>query len=248
MRMNRIICLICLLLCSAASAETNWFERSLAAYRAGDYAEASRGFRELALRSPSAGVLHNLGNAEWQRGRTGPAIVAWEQALWLDPRHEPSRNNLRYARRISQLESPQLAWHEVISTWLPADWWAWITGVSFWAAVSAASLPGFLRWRRSAFHHGIAALGFMIFLLSLPAQFGVHSRSQIGFVLDRDTLLRLTPTSEAQTITRLGAGEPLRVLRTRGHYVLIQISRGTGWLERGEIGRVASSAVKPSRF
>ena len=247
MPMNRMIWFLCLFVCSAAFAQTSGFERGLAAYRAGDYAEASRNFQEMASLSPSPGVLHNLGNAEWQRGRTGPAIVAWEQALWLDPRHEPSRNNLRYARRLSQLESPQLAWHEVISTWLPANWWAWITGASFWAAVSAASLPGFFRWRRSAFHHGTAALGFMVFLLSVPAQFGVHSRSQIGFVLDRDTLLRLTPTSEAQAITRLGAGEPLRVLRTRGNYVLIQISRGTGWLERGEMGRVAAARGRLSK-
>jgi hypothetical protein len=166
----------------------------------------------------------------------------------MDPRRESSRNNLRYVRRIAQLESPQLAWHEVISTWLPANWWAWITGASFWAAISAATLPGLFRWRRSAFHHGIAALGFMVFLLSVPAQFGVHSRSQIGFVLDRDALLRLTPTSEAQAITRLGAGEPLRVLRVRGNYVLVRISRGTGWLERGEIGLVAVASSRPSRF
>lgn len=236
--MNRFICLICLLLTSAAFAETNWFERGLAAYRAGDYSEASRAFQEAAVRSPSSGALHNLGNAEWQRGRTGPAIMAWEQALWLHPRHSPSRENLRYARRISQLEAPQLAWHEVVSTWLPANSWAWITGVSFWAAITAASLPGLLRWRRSSFHQGVAALGFMVFLLSLPAQFGVHSRAQIGFVLGRDTLLRLTPTAEAQVITRLGGGEPLRIVRTRGNYVLVKLSRGTGWLELGEIGGV----------
>ncbi len=227
------------------AGEADLFGQGAAAYRAGDYVQAARAFQNLAARAPSAGTLQNLGNAEWQRGRPGRAVLAWEQALWLDARYQPARNNLRYARKSAQLEAPQLGWHEVISTWLPASWWAWITGVSFWLAVVAASLPGFLRARRGSWHHGLAALGFMVFLLSLPAQVGVHSRARLGFVLEPGTVLRLTPTAEAQPITRLRAGEPVRVLRSRDHYALVQVSQGTGWLELEEVGTVAFTPPTP---
>ncbi len=240
MKGTKLTVLLWALAWTCVAADADFFSQGTAAYRAGDYAQAARAFRELAGREPSPGALQNLGNAEWQRGRTGHAIVAWEQALWLDSLDEAARNNLRYARKIAQLETPQLGWHEVISTWLPASWWAWITGVSLWAAVAAATLPGILRWRRRAWQHGLAALGLMVFLLSVPAQVGVHSRSRLGFVLEKDTWLRLTPTAESQAITRLAAGESARVLRARDHYLLVQVSRGTGWLERGELGVIVS--------
>lgn len=164
------------------AGEADLFGQGAAAYRAGDYVQAARAFQNLAARAPSAGTLQNLGNAEWQRGRPGRAVLAWEQALWLDARYQPARNNLRYARKSAQLEAPQLGWHEVISTWLPASWWAWITGVSFWLAVVAASLPGFLRARRGSWHHGLAALGFMVSCSACPPKWGfIPGRAWVSF-------------------------------------------------------------------
>ena len=234
-----MVTIVTILALRCAAADADLFSMGTAAYRAGDYSQAARLFRELAAQTPSAGSLQNLGNSEWQRGRAGYAVLAWEQALWLHSLNAAARNNLRYGRKAAQLEAPQLGWHEVISTWLPTSWWAWITGISFWGAVTAASLPGFLRIRRTTWHHGLAALGFMVFLLSLPAQVGVHSRARLGFILEPDTVLRLTPTLEGQGIARLRAGEPVRVLRNRQAYVLVQANRGTGWLEREEVGFVA---------
>jgi len=215
------------------------FALGTAAYHSGDYARSSSAFEKLAAARPASGVLQNLGNAEWQRGETGLAILAWERALWLDPFQEAARNNLLYVRKIAQLETPQLGWHEVISSWLPFNWWVWITGGSFWAAVLMASLPGLLRWRRAAWQQGIAALGLMVFLLSVPAHFGVDSRARLGFVLQKETPLRLTPTTQAQSLTRLAAGEPVHAVRARGDFLLVRTSRALGWVDRAEIGFVS---------
>ncbi|HPU56979.1 MAG TPA: tetratricopeptide repeat protein, partial [Verrucomicrobiota bacterium] len=95
------------------------FAAGLEAYRAGDFDAAAEAFGRCALEHPSAGAWQNLGNAEWRRGRLGPAIVAWERALWIDPRDARSRNNLRFVREQAQLEAPELRWHEIASTWLP---------------------------------------------------------------------------------------------------------------------------------
>jgi hypothetical protein len=204
------------------------------AYRAADYAHAAESFRRSVSLEPSSGALQNLGNAEWQRRRTGAAILAWEQTLWLDPFNHAARQNLRFARKTAQLEAPDLAWYEVVSTWLPVNWWAWIAGGSFWLAVGMATLPGFLRRRKATWHQAIAALGLMVFLLSLPAQVGVKTRSRIGFVQADDTPLRLTPTTEAQAITRLAAGEPARCVRARGNFYLVRTSRTLGWVEQAQ--------------
>ena len=220
----------------SADSPENSFQAGLTAYRVGDYARAAHAFRESVTRQPASGALLDLGNAEWRCGRTGAAILAWEQARWLDPFNASPRQNLSFARKTAQLEAPDLTWYEVVSTWLPASWWAWIAGTSLWLAVGMGMLPGVLRLRKATWHQAVAALGLMVFLLSLPAHFGVQTRSRIGFVLQKDTPLRLTPTLEAQAVTRLATGEPGRWVRTRGSYVLIGTSRTLGWVEQDQFG------------
>ena len=220
---------------SALSAQ-DLFQAGVTAYRTNDYARAAEAFRQSAMLQPASGALQNLGNAEWQRHRTGEAILAWDQALWLDPFNQSARQNLRFARKQAQLEAPDLAWYEVISTWLPVDWWAWIAGVSLWSSVAAVLIPGIMRQRKATWHQAVAALGLMVFLLSVPAHIGVETRSRIGFVLQKDTPLRLTPTLEAQTVTRLAAGEPARKVRARGNYLLIRNGRVLGWVEQDQFG------------
>jgi tetratricopeptide (TPR) repeat protein len=222
-----------------ASQSDAAFANGTEAYRAGDYAQAAKAFRESATLQPAAGTLQNLGNAEWQRGRTGPAVLAWEQSLWLDPFTQPAHGNLRFARKTAQIETPELTWYEVVSSWLPANWWAWIAGISFWLAVSMVMLPGILRQPKAAWHQAVAALALMLFLLSVPAHMGVYSRSRLGFVLDKDTPLRMTPTQQAQAITRLAAGEPARLQRSRGRYILLRTNRTMGWVERDQFGLIS---------
>jgi len=230
------LCLVLPAVPSLAASSDTLFHLGSGAYHAGDYGRAARAFREAALLQPASGTLQNLGNAEWQRGRTGAAILAWEQAVWLDPLNEAARTNLRFARKTAQLESPELAWYEVVSTWLPVNWWAWIAGSSFWLALTLVLLPGILRWRKVTWHQAIAALGFAVFLLSAPAHLGVETRSRLGFILEKETPLRLTPTAEAQVITRLPAGEPVRLERAHGAYVLIRTSRTAGWISHDQFG------------
>jgi len=226
--------------CQAAESPIDLFRKGLEAYRAGEYTVAAKAFRQAATLKPASGTYQNLGLAEWHRGRVGPAILAWEQGLWVDTFNNAPRHSLQYARKTAQLESPALTWYEVVSTWLPLNWWTWIAGGSFWLAVGVATLPAMLRRRKAGWHQAIAAFALMVFLLSLPALLGVHTRSGIGFVLQRETPLQLTPTREGQVITLLSPGEPARVERERGEYLLIKTSRGRGWIPKELLGRVSS--------
>jgi hypothetical protein len=225
---------------SAASPDS-LFRAGVSAYHTGDYSAAAAAFRQSVSAQPASGTLQALGNAEWQARSAGAAILAWEQALWLDPFNRSARQNLRFARKTAQLESPELAWYEVVSTWLPVNWWAWIAGISLWVAVGMAILPGILRRPKATWHQAMAACGLMVFLLSLPALAGVQTRSRIGFVLAKETPLRLTPTQDAQAVTHLAAGEPARWVRARGPYVLLRTNRALGWVEQAQFGLTCPS-------
>jgi len=235
------ICLLCLSGAAFAAGFSELFQQGVQAYVAGGYEQAAGFFREAVVLSPSSGALHNLGNAEWQAGRVGEAVLAWERAQLLNPYSANTRANLRFARKVAQLEGPNLVWYEICSTWLPVNAWPWLAGASLWLAIAMVMLPGIFRWRKADWHQALAAGGFAVFLLTIPALIGVQTRSQIGVIRAKDTPLRLTPTREAQTMARLPAGEMARLERERGDYVYVRTGNdAAGWLHREQFGRVAS--------
>jgi hypothetical protein len=222
---------------NAATPDTA-FIAGTQAYKAANFDQAAEAFHQSVVTRPTPGAYQNLGLAEWQLSHVGSAILAWEQSLWLNPFNRAVHNNLRFARKAAQVEGPELSWAEVISGWLPVNWWSWILCSSLWLAIGAMTLPVAFRWPRASWHQPVAAFGAMIFLLSLPAQFGVHTRARLGFILEKATPLRLTPTSDAQTITQLAPGEPVRWVHSRGNFILLRTARATGWVERPQIGFV----------
>src|SRR5262249_10332506 len=158
----RILIALCASSILHAAASDALFDQGLAAYRTNDYSRAAAVFEQSFAQRPASGTLQNLGNAEWQQGHTGWAILAWEKAVWLDPFNHAARNNLRFGRRAAQVQSPDLTWYEVVSSWLPSSWWAWIAGVSLWLSVAMITLPDILRRPRAAWHQAVAALGLMV--------------------------------------------------------------------------------------
>jgi tetratricopeptide (TPR) repeat protein len=224
--------------CGLAGAADSLFEKGVQAYHRSDFAEAEQRFGESASNQPASGTLVNLGIAEWRRGRAGRAILAWERALWIDPGNDAACNNLDFARNIMQLDQPNLRWYEIASTWLRPNVWAWFAWGSMWLAVTTMLLPRVMRWRRAGWQQALATLGLGAFLLSVPAHVGILTRSRIGIVVDENTSLRLTPTEKAETISALAAGDFARQVRKRGTFVFVRTSRGSGWIQREQIGPI----------
>lgn len=228
---------LALLLCTvnfSCAATNDFFARGAELNRAGQYPEAAVAFGNSAQAQPAAGTLVNLGLAEWQRGHAGAAILAWEQARWIDPFEPRAEANLKFARQFAQVDAPQLKWFETASTWLPPNAWVWLAGASLWLAVGLLVLPGIFRRRKEGWHQTLAALAFGGFLFCLTANVGVVSRTQIGIVLKKNAPLLLTPTREGEMISTLTAGEPARQLRTRGNYLFIRTAGASGWVEQSE--------------
>ena len=211
------------------------FRAGVAAYEAGQFEPAAQAFRDSLAGQTTAGTLLNLGLADWQCGRTGGAILAWEQAAWFDPFDRAAANNLSYAREAAQVSPLELTWFEGVSTWLPANWWTWLAGGSLWLAVALVTLPGFFRMRKAGWHQTVSALSLGVFLLSLAPCIGIVTRSKIGIVLANNTVLRLTPTQSAESGAFLSPGEPVRELRQHGGFLFVHAQGGNGWVEGRQI-------------
>jgi len=219
---------------SFAGEQEELFATGTRLCRAGDFSQAASILRQAAQTHPASGTLQNLGLAEWHGGQVGPAVLAWEQAAWVDPFNKAVRSNLTFARKISQLDGPNLAWQEVVSSWLPANWWAYITSLGIWMALGALGIPAVLGRRKTVWQQLVAGIGLMMIVLGIPALAGIHTRAQIGIVLKKDAELKLTPTSEGQVMSRLAPGEPARLVRRKGRFLLVLTSRGKGWLDNNE--------------
>lgn len=246
-----VAALVCFAQTSGAAAN-DFFARGVELSRAGQFPEAAAAFEESAQMQPTAGTLVNLGIAEWRRGHAGAAILAWEQAQWIDPFDPRAGADLKFARQAAQLDAPQLKWFETASTWLPPNAWAWLAGASLWLAAGLLMLPGILRRRKAGWQQALAALAFGFFLFCITANLGVVSRTQTGFVLKKNAALLLTPTREAEVVSTLNAGAPARRLRTRGNYFFIRTAFAAGWISREQFGLVcpeqpdAAAAVPPA--
>ena len=220
---------------SSLAAGENEFRAGVAAYEAGQFDVAAQAFGDSLAEQKAAGTLLNLGLAEWRRGRAGTAILAWEQASWLNPFDRAAVENLVFARDVASVNPPELTWFEEASTWLPANGWTWLAGLSLWLAVGLVTVPGFFRIRRAGWHQTVAALALGIFLLSLAPSAGIFTRASIGIVTEKDTALRLTPTQAAEVIGNLPPGEPVRALRQRGKYYFVRTQSGEGWIAQEQI-------------
>ena len=226
------------------AADEAHFRAGVAAYEAGQYDLAARAFSDALTEKTAPGTLLNLGLAEWHGEHTGEAVVAWEQAAWLDPFNHDAQKNLLYAQETAELNPLELTWFEQASTWLPASYWTWIACGSLWLAVALVTVPGFFQRRKAGWHQTVTALALGIFLLSLAPSAGIITRSKIGIVTEKNTLLRLTPTQSAETAASLPPGEPVRALRRRGGYFLVHTQNGNGWVERGQIKFLCPAKTK----
>lgn len=228
-------------LVSSAATNDDAFSRGVELNQAGQYTEAAAAFESSVSNRPSAGAFVNLGLAEWQRGHAGAAIIAWEQAQWIDPYNIKAKSNLEFAREVAQVDAPVLKWHEIASTWLPPNAWVWLASASLWLAIGIMVLPGIFSQRKANWHQFLAAAAFGIFLFSLACNYGVISRTHIGFALKKNVSLRLTPTRNGETICTLTPGEPLRSIRAHGRYCLVQTAGASGWLETNEFRLICPS-------
>ena len=226
------------LLLKARAATDDSFTHGVASARSGQLSMAAATFEKSVQARPSSGGFVNLGVTEWQRGRAGTAILAWERAMWIDPFDESAAQNLKFARTVAQVDEPELRWFETASTWLPPNAWVWLAGTSLWLAVGALVLPQVFRWRKSGWQQTLAALGLCAFIFSVTANLGVVSRTDIGFVLKKNAPLRLTPTSGSELTFTLSAGEPVRRLKTRGNYFFVRTPMAAGWIERDQVGLI----------
>src|SRR5438045_7267095 len=83
----------------AFAADESAFTKANQAYADGRFEEAANDYESLiGSGNWNANLFYDLGNARYRLGDFGQAILNYERALALDPRHPEAEANLRLAR------------------------------------------------------------------------------------------------------------------------------------------------------
>ncbi len=187
----------------------------------------------------------DLGNREFEAGRTGYAILAYERGLRLRPGQAELANNLAYVRAEAGLNEREPAGFFGLRWWRTAGavigattafvlaqvfWWAAVgTGLFWW--IRRERMNEKQRFALLPLAVTAALLAGLFFSLGSSRNTVLRNRGEAILVVE-DSELRVAPEAGASLEDRLGAGVKLRIVDTFGEYTKVALPDGSqGWLE-----------------
>jgi tetratricopeptide (TPR) repeat protein len=206
------------------------FTAAVAAYEKGDYARARALFAGTEKKAVSAALEYNFGNACYQAGDYGAAILHYLRALSLDPHDPDARQNLALARKAASAPTLDESRLDRFSAMLSRNAWTWVFTVAGWAAVYLAFLPGLYRWRGMV-PWSLFATTLVIAVAGGIGWWGAQKHAHDGVVLQVDAALLTSPTTNSPSVTTLQLGEIAQTLEQHGSYYKVLTSTGeSGWV------------------
>lgn len=242
---RRILVVVATLFCSAIAALAEPVELTAKAnqeYSAGRFREAAELYQQaLAEGATSAAVFYNLGNARYQAGDTGRAILNYARALALEPQHPEAEANLRVARdKARALQLPAKKWDRWISRF-PASHYTIALAASFWIAAFALVTLLIAR-RRSRFAMLLFALGLIMTAASAAALYLLETGNSgrgLAIVVADKIEARVATADSSGAVLALPVGSELKILSTRGDWVHAALPNDLrGWIPANAAERV----------
>lgn len=198
---------------------------------------------------PTANFYLALGNARFESGRTGEAILAYERGLKLKPGNGNLINNLRYVREEAGLppvagsDFALLRWWRMLGAALGTTlaytislilWWLAVSGVLYWY-LRRKRMSEKRRFALLPLSVGIGVLSLLFFALGWTRHDYLH-RSDTAILLTPMATLRVAPTSEASAEADLPSGHKVTITDRVNRYVKVRLSDGRqGYLLREEV-------------
>jgi len=225
-----------------SAAEDDQFAKANQAYADARYEEAAAGYQEL-VRSGNwnANLFYDLGNAHYRLGNFGQAILNYERALALEPRHPEADANLRLARdeaRALELRKDPVERYAGIAT---VKQWSIVAAIALWVALFLAT-QRLLSPKRSTGRMALIALGLVISAVSVFAITTLENGTSgmaLAVVTGHDVAARIATADSAQAVLALPAGSEIKVLNERGDWLYAKLPNDQhGWIPKSAAERV----------
>ena len=190
-----------------------------------------------------------VGNAPYEAGDFGRAILAYERGLRLQPGNDELANNLRFVREEAGITRPVVPENTLVRWWRAAGaglgagtcfvlamacWWLAVAGALFWYLRREGMSEG----RRFAL---LPVAGLLLGLAVLFYQLGSSrnatlARADEAVLIQQSAALRVAPGPEATLEATLSSGRKLRIVDRFERYVKVQTEDGRqGWLPQAAV-------------
>ncbi|MCG6860507.1 MAG: tetratricopeptide repeat protein [Chromatiaceae bacterium] len=219
--------------------------------RLAGFRHAQRLFEQASTQGPrSADLYANMGNAALQAEQLGPAILAYQRALALDPAHARAGQNLRHARTLLPAWVPRpepegtlesfFFWRHLLN---PAQQ-ASIAALSF--LLAALLLAVAIRWQ-SALARTLAILPLLAWvgLLVSAAIDTSSSAAAQGVLIADETIARAadSPNARVRFAEPLPGGTEVSIREWRERWVHIVLANGRdAWVTRGAVEAIKADS------
>lgn len=218
----------------APAQSATQFGKANQEYASGDFDGAVRDYEELVRSGEDVpNVFYNLGNAYFRKKDFGHAILNYERALALDPRHPEAQANLRITRDEARaLELVPTKWERALA-YATQNQYAVAAAVAFWICAFAAVGLVFNARRRGRLvalcAFSLAVVGFGVFA-AWAIEHGKHGAG-LAVVITENADARLATADTANRVLSLPAGSEIQVVSHRGDWIYAVLPNNMrGWM------------------
>jgi tetratricopeptide (TPR) repeat protein len=210
------------------------FAKANQEYAAGQFKEAIDDYEALVHSGQwSANLFYDLGNAYFRVNDFGRAILNYERALALDPRHPEADANLRIARDEARALELTASRTERALRFMTLNQYAMTAAIAFWIGAFGVSTLFFAR-RRSAGLMTMSILSLSIFALAAAAILWIDNGNKgraLAIVTDKDAQARVATADNANSVLALPPGSEIRILSKRGDWIYAALPNNLrGWI------------------
>ena len=226
-------------------------EAATEAYRSEDYPKSIQLYEQIVAQGVYEGresgeIYYNLGNAYFRNGEVAKAILNYERALLLNPGDSDTRHNLQFARtriedKIDVSDKFFLTqWVNSFKNMYNSNTWASI-GIGFFIAFLLAITAYFFVkkiWvRKTGFYAAIVLFVFMLIANGFAFnQKNNRLNRNTGIVMAASASIMTSPDANSQELFRLHEGTKVKINKTDGNWIEIEIANGSvGWTSKENV-------------
>jgi tetratricopeptide (TPR) repeat protein len=227
---------------TVSASDESAFAAANQAYDEARFQEAAEGYESLVQSGKwNAALFYDLGNAYYRLGNFGKAILNYERALALEPRHPEAQANLRLASDEARALELRSDWIERYAAMATVKQFSIAAAVAFWIALFIAARLWLSR-RRSAGGIALIALSLVVCGVSI---FGIYTLDNgtrgnaLAIVTAKEVQARLATADNAKSVLLLPAGSEIKILSERGDWVYAALPNDQrGWIPATSAERV----------